>query len=315
MTNLISIDDLNDIQLFSIVEKAKFFFNNNILKHHNDIENANNIANGKILINLFFENSTRTKTSFQIAAHNLGYKVVNIDLNSSSIKKGESIIDTIKTINAMNPNVVVVRHNSSGFAHFVSQYLDCLVINAGDGTNEHPTQSLVDLTNISLHKSDLHNLKIAICGDVFHSRVAHSNIKLLHRLSSKFALKINIASPATLLNDNYQKWLDEKYQIKSFANMVPAIENADCIMLLRIQQERMSSCYISSHNEYFKYFGLDESKIKLAKSDVIIMHPGPINRDVEIASNLADNLKYSTILDQVALGVATRQAILTILAN
>ncbi|NBV07045.1 MAG: aspartate carbamoyltransferase catalytic subunit [Proteobacteria bacterium] len=300
MKDLISIDQLRIEDIQKIHDSAKKFFKNN---------EENFSLNGKILINFFFENSTRTRTSFEIAAKRMGAKVVNIDISLSSLKKGESIIDTAKTINAMNPDFVAIRHNSSGIVHLLKKYISASLINAGDGTNEHPSQALLDSFTILQHKKSLENLKIAICGDVLHSRVARSNIKLL----KKFGCEIRVITPPTLITHDYKNWLKENFGVEVFEDLQEGIKNADVVMMLRIQQERMLGCYIPSLSEYFKLFGLTHEKLKVAKPDVLVLHPGPINRDVEISSTLADDEKFSLILEQVEAGVSVRQALLCFL--
>jgi aspartate carbamoyltransferase catalytic subunit len=300
MNHLISINNINLEAVDNIFNLAKNFL-------ENGFSNYKSCAKDKILVNLFFENSTRTKTSFEIAAKLLGCKVVNLNIETSSLNKGEGIIDTAKTINAMRPNFVVVRHHCSGFAKLFSCYINqASVINAGDGTNEHPTQALLDLFTILLHRDSVANLKIAICGDIFHSRVAHSNLNLL----SKLGANISLASPPTLAGENYKNWLKNKYNANLFYSINQAIIDANIIMLLRLQNERMSGCYISSSAQYFNEFGLNLQNIQLANKNVLVMHPGPINREVEICSNLADSKKYSLILNQVNSGVVVRAALI-----
>ena len=300
MKDLISIDQLSLAQINEIHQGAEKYFQKS--------DNFNQNLSGKILLNFFFENSTRTRTSFEVAAKRLGAEVVNIDISLSSLKKGESIVDTAKTINAMRPDFVAIRHNSSGMVQLLKQHIEASLINAGDGTNEHPSQALLDSFVIKQHKKTLENLKIAICGDVLHSRVARSNIKLL----KKFNCKINVITPPTLMPCDYKNWLKEKWDIEVFNNLEEGIVGADVIMMLRIQQERMAGCYIPSLNEYFKIFGLDHQKLKLSKN-ALVLHPGPINRDVEISSKLADDKNVSLILEQVEAGVAIRQSILEFL--
>lgn len=295
--DLITIDDLSVKDINDIHKLSKKYFSSH--KNTSDLK-------GKLLINFFFENSTRTRMSFEIAAKRMGADVVNLDISLSSLKKGETIIDTANTIDAMKPDFVAIRHNSSGILDVLKPHISASLINAGDGTNEHPSQALLDSFVILQHKKSLTNLKIAICGDVLHSRVARSNIKLL----SKMGAKISIATPPTLMPFEYKKWLKEKFDIEIFENIKDAIKDVDVVMMLRIQQERMLGCYIPSLSEYFKSFGLDHDKLKLAKKDVIVLHPGPINRDVEISSDLADDPKFSVILEQVEAGVAVRRAIL-----
>lgn len=303
MKDLISIDRLTLQDVNDIHKSAEKFFRKN--------PNNGQDLDGKLLVNFFFENSTRTRTSFEIAAKRMGAKVVNIDISLSSLKKGESIIDTAKTINAMNPDFVAIRHNGSGICDVLKKYISASLINAGDGTNEHPSQALLDSFVILQHKKTLQNLKIAICGDVLHSRVARSNIKLL----KKFGCEIRVITPPTLITCDYRNWLKEKWGVEVFESLAEGIAGVDVVMMLRIQQERMLGCYIPSLSEYFKLFGLTHEKLKVAKPDVLVLHPGPINRDVEISSALADDEKFSLILEQVEAGVAVRQAILKFLNN
>lgn len=299
--DLISIDGLSVAEINDIHKLAKKYFSKK--KFRDDLK-------GKTLVNFFFENSTRTRMSFEMAAKNMGAQVVNLDISLSSLKKGESMIDTAKTINAMNPDFVAIRHNSSGIVALMKEYIDAALINAGDGTNEHPSQALLDSFVIRNYCQDLQGLKIAICGDVLHSRVARSNIKLL----AKFGAQINVVTPPTLMPQDFQEWLKNKWNIQVFDNIASGIVGVDVIMMLRIQQERMQGCYIPSLSEYAKLFGLDHAKLALAKKGALVMHPGPINRDVEISSALADDAKVSLILAQVEAGVAVRQALLKFLA-
>lgn len=307
--DLISIDQLSTQDVNDIHDAAEIYFKNNINRSSLTETPESKELLGKILVNFFFENSTRTRTSFEIAAKRMGAKVVNIDVSLSSLKKGESIIDTAKTIDAMHPDFVAIRHNSSGIVQLLKKHISASLINAGDGTNEHPSQALLDLFTIKKHKKNLQNLKIAICGDVLHSRVARSNIKLL----KKFGCEIRVITPPTLMVRDYAKWLKDKWDIEVFNSLEEGIAGVDVIMMLRIQQERMLGCYIPSLSEYYQLFGLTHEKIKHAKEDVLVLHPGPINREVEISSALADDLKYSLVLQQVEAGVAVRQAILKIL--
>lgn len=300
MKDLISIDQLSIDDINKIHSDAENFFKKSL--------NDDSLKN-KILINFFFENSTRTRMSFELAAKRLGAEVCNIDISLSSLKKGESIIDTAKTINAMKPDFVAIRHNSSGILDILKQHISASLINAGDGTNEHPSQALLDSFVVLQHKKTLQNLKVAICGDVLHSRVARSNIKLL----KKFGCEIRVITPPTLMPQDYKLWMKEKWNIEVFESLEDGIKNVDVIMMLRIQQERMLGCYIPSLSEYFKLFGLTHEKLKLAKKDAIILHPGPINREVEISSQLADDENVSLILQQVEAGVAVRQALLKFL--
>lgn len=304
MKDLLSIDQLSLQDVNEIHDLAQKFF-------HPSCDDYSEILKGKVLVNFFFENSTRTRTSFELAAKRLGAEVVNIDISLSSLKKGESIIDTAKTINAMRPDFVAIRHNGSGITELLKKYISASLINAGDGTNEHPSQALLDSFVIKQHKKNLQNLKIAICGDVLHSRVARSNIKLL----KKFGCEIRVITPPTLVTRDYKNWLKENWGVEVFEELLAGIADVDVVMMLRIQQERMLGCYIPSLSEYFKLFGLTHEKLKVAKPDVLVLHPGPINRDVEISSALADDEKVSLILEQVEAGVAVRQSLLKFLSN
>jgi aspartate carbamoyltransferase catalytic subunit len=301
MRDLISIDDLN-IEEINYIHDLALNYQVNPANHFQDLQN-------KILVNFFFENSTRTRMSFEIAGKKMGAKIINVDISISSLKKGESIIDTAKTINALKPNFVTIRHNSSGIIHILKQYFDCSLINAGDGTNEHPSQALLDSFVIKNHKKNLSKLKVAICGDVLHSRVARSNIKLL----KKFGCEIKIVTPPTLISIDYRRWFKKNWDIDVYENLIEGIANVDVIMMLRIQHERMVGSYISSTKEYFDLYGLNHEKIKYANNP-LIMHPGPINREVEISSDLADDDKISLILEQVESGVLVRQSLLKFLA-
>lgn len=311
--DLISIDQLSCTEINKIHKLAsKYFLKNNsshsLLKPVLGLGSSKKLHK-KLLVNFFFENSTRTRMSFEIAAKRMGADVVNIDISLSSLKKGESIIDTAKTINAMRPDFVAIRHNSSGMTYLLKNYIEASLINAGDGTNEHPSQALLDSFVIRQHKKDLSKLKIAICGDVLHSRVARSNIKLLR----KFGAQINVITPPTLMPVDFKEWLEEKFQIQVFNDLGAGLTGVDVVMMLRIQQERMLGCYIPSLAEYFKLYGLTHEKLAVAKKDVLVLHPGPINRNVEISDELADDKNFSLILEQVEAGVAVRQALLQFL--
>jgi aspartate carbamoyltransferase catalytic subunit len=303
MKNLISIDQISIENAFEIFDLADKYLANPVADQ--------DLLKSKILVNFFFENSTRTRTSFEIAGKRAGVRVINIDISISSLKKGESIIDMSKTINAMSPDFVVIRHNSSGIMSILQKYFDrpC-IINAGDGTNEHPTQALLDAFTIKKYKNNFAGLRVAICGDVLHSRVARSNIKLL----TKLGCKISVVTPQTLITKHYKEWLLDNWNVELCSDLEMGIKDADVIIMLRIQQERMQGCYIPSLSEYFKYFGLTQKNIKLAKPDVLVLHPGPINRDVEISSALADDKNRSAILEQVEFGVVVRQALLSFLS-
>ena len=255
----------------------------------------------KICINLFFENSTRTRTSFELAGKKLGADMLNISVGSSSIKKGETLIDTAMTLNAMQPDVLVVRHNDAGAVKLLSEKVNCGVINAGDGPHEHPTQALLDALTIKRRKKKIAGLKVAICGDIMHSRVARSNIHLLNTLGAE----VRTIAPATLIPKDI-----ESLGVEVFYDMKNGLKNIDIIIMLRLQLERMSGSFVPSIREYFKFYGLDREKLRFAKPDALILHPGPMNRGVEIDSELADDIDRSAIFEQVQMGVAVRMACL-----
>ncbi len=261
---------------------------------------------GRTLINCFFENSTRTRTSFEVAGKRLGADVVNMAVDVSSMRKGETLIDTAMTLNAMHPDVLVVRHPESGAVQLLSEKVDCAVINAGDGSHEHPTQALLDALTIRRRKGRLQGLTVAICGDVAHSRVARSNIWLLNAMGAR----VRVVAPRTLLPAAI-----EYLGVEAFTDMAAGLKDVDIVMMLRLQMERMYGSFVPSTREYFHFFGLDYDKLRLAKPDALIMHPGPMNRGVEIGSVVADDIDRSLIRQQVEMGVAVRMACLEILAG
>jgi aspartate carbamoyltransferase catalytic subunit len=260
---------------------------------------------GKTVVNLFFEPSTRTRTSFEIAEKRLSADTLNIAIATSSVAKGETLSDTALNLEAMAPDMIVLRHSSSGAGHLLSRICRSGIINAGDGTHEHPTQALLDAFTIRERKGRLSGLKVAIVGDLLHSRVLRSNIQLL----TKMGADVWVSGPPTLIPAGMRD-----FGVTATAHVDEAIGDADVIMLLRIQLERMEGAYFPSQREYFNVFGMTESRLRLARPDVMIMHPGPMNRGVEIASEVADG-PYSVILDQVANGVAVRMAVLYLLAG
>ena len=260
---------------------------------------------GKTVINLFYEPSTRTRTSFEIAEKRLSADTLNIAIGTSSVVKGETLVDTVRNLEAMSPDMIVLRHASSGACHFLSRVCRSAIINAGDGMHEHPTQALLDAFTIRERKKKLAGLKIAIVGDLLHSRVLRSNIHLLTKLGAD----VWVCGPPTLIPTDIRR-----FGVTATSAVEDAVRDADVIMLLRIQLERMEGAYFPSLREYFRVFGMTEARMHLAKSDVMIMHPGPMNRGVEIASEVADG-PYSVILDQVANGVAVRMAVLYLLAG
>ncbi|MFC4270950.1 aspartate carbamoyltransferase catalytic subunit [Sneathiella chungangensis] len=264
------------------------------------------LLRGKTQINLFFENSTRTRTSFELAGKRLGADVINMSVGSSSVKKGETLIDTAMTLNAMHPDVLVIRHGDSGAPHLLAQKVDCAVINGGDGSHEHPTQALLDALTIKRRKGRLEGLIVAICGDIQHSRVARSNIALLNIMGAR----VRIVGPTTLIPSNAAKMGVEVYN-----KMSEGLKDADIVMMLRLQTERMQGSFVPSIREYFHFFGLNKEKLSVAKKDALIMHPGPMNRGVEIDSEIADDLNISAISEQVEMGVAVRMACLDLLTR
>ncbi len=297
--HLLSVDDLSIPEVDILLNKANFYADAN--KQKGKIEKTLKRAT---VITLFFETSTRTKTSFELAAKRLGANSIGINASASAIKKGETLIDTAMTLNAMHADVLIVRHPDSGAVKLLSEKVNCAVINAGDGTHEHPTQALLDALTIKRNKKKIKNLNIAICGDVLHSRVARSNILLL----SKLGARLRIIAPPTLVPKNI-----ENLGIEVFTDMKKGLVDCDIVMMLRLQMERMKGLYVPSTKEYFKFYGLDHEKLKKAKKDALIMHPGPMNRGIEIDSSLADNLDRSLIHQQVEMGVAIRMACLEML--
>jgi aspartate carbamoyltransferase catalytic subunit len=268
------------------------------------IEKKKTVLRGRTQINLFFEASTRTQSSFEIAGKRLGADVMNMAVGASSLKKGETLIDTAMTLNAMRPDILVVRHHAAGAVELLAQKVTCSVINAGDGAHEHPTQALLDALTIRRHKGAIDKLVVAICGDVAHSRVARSNILLLNALGAT----VRVIGPSTLLPAGI-----ERLGVEPFTIMRRGLEGADIVMMLRLQRERMEGSYVPSVREYFHFFGLDAEKLAYAKPDALVMHPGPMNRGVEIDSAVADG-PQSLIREQVEMGVAVRMAVLEALA-
>lgn len=268
-------------------------------------EKKQNVLSGRTVINLFFEASTRTQASFELAGKRLGADVMNMVVASSSVKKGETLIDTAVTLNAMRPDIIVVRHHAAGAVELLAQKVDCSVVNAGDGAHQHPTQALLDALTIRRAKGEIAGLTVAICGDILHSRVARSNIALLNAMSAR----VRIIAPSTLLPSNPNRLGAEVY-----TDMWAGLEGADVIMMLRLQHERMDGAYVPSSREFFHFFGLDHEKLARAKPDALIMHPGPMNRGVEIASTVADHSR-SVIREQVEMGVAVRMAVLEALSE
>ncbi|MCD6034990.1 MAG: aspartate carbamoyltransferase catalytic subunit [Rickettsiales bacterium] len=300
-THLLGIEGLSAQDITAILELAETH-----IKFNRKRDKKQSTLKGLTLINLFFENSTRTRTSFELAGKRLGADVINMSVSTSSVKKGETLIDTAMTLNAMHPDFIAIRHDQSGAVQLLAQKVNCSVINAGDGAHEHPTQALLDALTIQRRRGEIKGLRVAICGDIRHSRVARSNIALLTTLGAE----VRLIAPPTLL-----PFKAEALGVPIFHDMQKGLEGCDIIMMLRLQRERMESCFIPSVREYFHLYGLDKRKLAYAKSDALIMHPGPINRGVEIDSQLADDINRSVILDQVEMGIAVRQAILELLAR
>lgn len=260
---------------------------------------------GKTVVNLFYENSTRTRLSFELAAKYMSANAANITSSGSSVAKGETLIDTAETINAMGTDILVMRHNMSGAPHLLAPLVGASVVNAGDGMNEHPTQALLDMLTMIEHKGHIEGLKVAIVGDVYHSRVVRSNIYGLTRLGAE----VTVGGPTTLMPMGI-----EKMGVKVFDNVHEAIVDADVVMGLRIQLERQKKGLFPSTREYFRFFGIDESRLRLAKPDAIVMHPGPVNRGVELSTTVIDG-ERSVITNQVTSGVAVRMAVMYLLSR
>ena len=299
--HLLGIADLNPVEITELLDRAE-----TMVKVSRQQKKAKHTLAGRTQINLFFENSTRTQSSFEIAGKRLGADVLNMAVSTSSVKKGETLIDTAATLNAMQPDVIVVRHASSGAVKLLSQKVGCSVVNAGDGTHEHPTQALLDALTIRRHKGRLNGLTVAICGDIANSRVARSNLMLLNAMN----VRTRVIAPKTMLPSGI-----EHIAAEVFTNMEEGLKDADVVMMLRIQRERASGQQIPSVREFYRFYGLDERKLAFAKSDAIVMHPGPMNRGVEIDPAIAD-CDRSVITEQVEMGVAVRMAVLeALLAN
>ena len=300
--HLLGIEGLTRNDINHILDEAESF-----IAMNRSADKKSALLRGRTLINLFFENSTRTRTSFELAGKRLGADVINMSVANSSTKKGETLIDTAMTLNAMHPDFITVRHPESGAVHLLAQKVNCAVINAGDGSHEHPTQALLDALTIREKKGRIEGLKVAICGDILHSRVARSNILLLTTMGAE----VRLIAPPTLM----PKDLANHPAVSTHNTLREGIVGCDIVMMLRLQMERMNANYIPSVREYFHYWGLDRGKLSLAKDDALVMHPGPINRGVEIDPDIADDIHRSIILAQVEMGVAVRQAILAILAR
>lgn len=299
--HLVETADLNKKEIAFILDEAQKFISFNKMKIK-----KNNLLEGRTIFNLFFEDSTRTRTSFEVAAKRLGADLINVAVKDSSINKGETLLDTMTTINSMNPDVLIIRHPDEGISKKISMNVDACVINAGDGSHEHPTQALLDALTIKNRFKNFNKLLIAICGDILHSRVARSNIIIL----SKLGAKINVIGPKEWLPKNIKK-----LPVTVFTDMKKGLKNCDIVMMLRIQKERIVGKIMPNQKTYFNKYGLDYNKLKYAKENAFVMHPGPMNRGFEIDSKLADDVTRSLIQEQVAMGVAIRMACLVILTK
>jgi len=299
--HLLGIEPLSPAAISEILDLADSYVDlNRRPNKHSDV------LAGLTQINMFFENSTRTQASFELAGKRLGADVMNMAMQASSIKKGETLIDTALTLNAMHPDLLVVRHPQSGAVDLLAQKVNCSVLNAGDGRHEHPTQALLDALTIRRAKGRLHRLSIAICGDIAHSRVARSNIILLGKMENR----IRLIGPPTLMPSGIAEFGCEVYE-----DMHQGLQDVDVVMMLRLQRERMDGGFIPSEREYYHRYGLDADKLRAAKDDAIVMHPGPMNRGVEIDGDIADDINRSVIQDQVEMGVAVRMAAMDLLAR
>lgn len=299
--HLLGIEGLSAAEIAAILDLADAY-----VAQNRRPDKKSDVLRGRTVINLFFENSTRTQASFELAGKRLGGDVMNMSVSTSSIKKGETMIDTAMTLNAMHPDVLIVRHPDAGAVKLLSEKVAASVINAGDGRHEHPTQALLDALTIQRRRGRLQGLIVAICGDVMHSRVARSNIHLLTTMGAR----VRVVAPRTLLPAAI-----DRFGVEVYHDMREGLTDCDIVMMLRLQTERMRGTFVPSIREYFHFFGLDNEKLSYAKEDAFVMHPGPMNRGVEIDSQLADDIDRSVIRDQVEMGVAVRMACLDLLTR
>lgn len=297
--HLLGIETLGADEITTLLDLAEQYVDLN----RREVKHSEALA-GLTQINMFFEASTRTQASFELAGKRLGADVMNMAMQASSLKKGETLIDTALTLNAMHPDLLVVRHPHSGAVNLLAEKVNCAVLNAGDGRHEHPTQALLDALTIRRAKGRLHRLNIAICGDIAHSRVARSNILLLGKLENR----IRLIGPPTLMPSQI-----DQFGVETYDDMREGLEGVDVVMMLRLQKERMDGGFIPSEREYYHRYGLDPEKLSHAKPDAIVMHPGPMNRGVEIDGTLADDINRSVIQEQVEMGVAVRMAAMDLL--
>lgn len=299
--HLLGIEPLHPQEITALLDLSEHY-----AKSNRTPERGSDVLAGLTQINMFFENSTRTQASFELAGKRLGAVVMNMGMQASSIKKGETLIDTALTLNAMHPDLLVVRHPHSGAVNLLASKVNCAVLNAGDGRHEHPTQALLDALTIRRAKGRLHRLTVAICGDIAHSRVARSNILLLGKMENR----VRLVGPETLIPSGAGDW-----GVEVSHDMAEGLADADVVMMLRLQKERMDGGFIPSEREYYHRYGLDAAKLSAAKPDAIVMHPGPMNRGVEIDGTLADDINRSVIQEQVEMGVAVRMAAMEMLAR
>ncbi|HEY2048303.1 MAG TPA: aspartate carbamoyltransferase catalytic subunit [Caulobacteraceae bacterium] len=298
--HFLSVTDLDPVRVGELLELAEGF-----VALNRQASKKIDLLKGRTQINLFFEASTRTQSSFELAGKRLGADVINMSPRSSSISKGETLVDTAVTLNAMQPDILIIRHSASGAASLLSQKVDCSVVNAGDGQHEHPSQALLDALSMRRAFGRIDGLTVAICGDVLHSRVARSNVALLTMMGAR----VRLVGPPTLMPAAASRW-----GVEVVHDMKAGIRGADVVMMLRLQFERMQGALVPSTREYFRLWGLDREKLALAAPGVRVMHPGPMNRGVEIDSEVADDLQVSLVQDQVEMGVAVRMAVLAALA-
>jgi len=298
--HLLGIEGLSAADITGLLDLGEEF-----VALNRQIEKKQASLRGRTQVNMFFEVSTRTQSSFELAGKRLGADVMNMSASSSSMRKGETLIDTAMTLNAMHPDILVVRHHASGAVALLASKLDCSVINAGDGAHEHPTQALLDALTIRRNKGRIEGLLVVICGDILHSRVARSNIILLNTMGAR----VRVVGPSTLMPPGI-----ERMGVEVAHDMREGLADADIVMMLRLQRERMNGSFVPSVSEYFNYWGLDEKKLAYAKKDALVMHPGPMNRGVEIDSIVADGAQ-SLIREQVEMGVAIRMAVLEALSR
>jgi len=299
--HLLGIEGLSPQEITVLLDRSESY-----VEQNRQVDKKKSVLRGRTIINLFFESSTRTRTSFELAGKRLGGDVINMSVATSAVRKGETLMDTAMTLNAMHPDVLVVRHPESGAVKLLSEKVNCAVINGGDGSHEHPTQALLDALTIRRRVGRLSGLRVAICGDIAHSRVARSNIHLLNTMGAE----VRLIAPRSLIPA-----AAERLGVSVFHDMKAGLDGCDIVMMLRLQTERMSGNYLPSIREFFHFFGLDYDKLGSAHPEALIMHPGPMNRGVEIDSVVADDYGRSVIREQVEMGVAVRMACLEILTR